>query len=695
MTGDLPPGKYSAALIGAWWPQPSSALRAGAQSWSLQQQQQEEYAQGLRTQWTQLASVNKGHTADDLVSRFQQGEKYHLDLAEKYQAKAAAMEKGADAIDSLREGLKGIAEDYNQRIANVESSKEPMAVKAAEIEKLIVEANGFSAHKSGDAVAALMEATQKILTAEGTTMSPQEFMSTQGLSADNASNPPMATAGPPGPGGGVHGGSGGASVNSPGPPGTGGGQHQGQIPAAYGSPGPPGPGGGIHGGDLSGTPISAPIASPGVAGHTPSVPGVGSPLTGGGLSPAAALGGASPNQLGNSFAQGMMTGQPAAAGAQKLSEGLMNATGATSAPPPQAPLVPPVSAPAITGGAESVAGDHGSGAAASAGSTAPVASTGGGSVPIAAPVAPGPVSAPMTSVAAPAGPLPAYGSDLRPPVVAAPSVSAPTAPVSGAPVAPSSSTSPSAGSPMMSTVQRGSPGQAGTTPAVPAGSAALSATSGALAGDVSSRTAEQQRLQRLVEAVARQAPELPWAVGLRDDGTTLLVCGVGCGWIPPNVKIPVGVNRLLEPALRRPDTTAVDLLGSVTAAAVHKPHGFIANPGPDEPALTGDRVARTGPEVEELRPALVEAVRRRDGLPRIAQTLALATTRGTGVTDNEIDLLLDAERSSCQKVLDDPHDVSRVADWMLLAAIDALIQGHEWLAHYHVAWYEAISAKLR
>jgi hypothetical protein len=212
---------------------------------------------------------------------------------------------------------------------------------------------------------------------------------------------------------------------------------------------------------------------------------------------------------------------------------------------------------------------------------------------------------------------------------------------------------------------------------------------------VSSRSAEEQRLRRLVEAVARQAPELSWAAGLRDDGTTLLVCGVGCGWIPANVKIPVGVNRLLEPALRRPDASVVDLLGAVTATAVHKPHGFISNPGPDDPALTADRVARTGPKVEELGPTLVEAVRRRDGLPRIVQTLALAATRGTGVTDNEIELLQTAQLSAYGKVLDDPHQLSRVADWMVLAAVDALIQGHEWLAHYHVAWYAAVSAKLR
>jgi hypothetical protein len=215
-----------------------------------------------------------------------------------------------------------------------------------------------------------------------------------------------------------------------------------------------------------------------------------------------------------------------------------------------------------------------------------------------------------------------------------------------------------------------------------------------VAGDVSSRAAEQQRLQRLVDAVARQAPGLAWAAGLRDDGTTLLVTDIGCGWIPPNVKIPVGVNRLLEPALRRSDAGALDLLGAVTAAAVHNPNGFIAKPRPDDPTLTGDRVARAGPEVDELGPTLVEAVRRRDGLPRVAQTLAQAATRGTGVTEKEIDLLQTEQESAYHKAMEDPYDFPRVGDWMLLAAIDALIEGHESLAHYHVAWYEAVSAKL-
>src|SRR6516162_1056303 len=173
MGSDLPAGKYTLPLIGAWWPRSSATLRAGAAHWKALQQQEEQYAQELHSQWIQIASQNQGHTSDDLVFRFQEGEKHHLDLTEKYGVKAGGFEKGADTIDSLREGLRGIADDYNQRIANVENSKEPAPMKAAAIEKLIAEANGFAAHKSAAAVASITDAIQRILTAEGLTMSPQ------------------------------------------------------------------------------------------------------------------------------------------------------------------------------------------------------------------------------------------------------------------------------------------------------------------------------------------------------------------------------------------------------------------------------------------------------------------------------------------------------------------------------------------
>ena len=58
---------------------------------------------------------------------------------------------------------------------------------------------------------------------------------------------------------------------------------------------------------------------------------------------------------------------------------------------------------------------------------------------------------------------------------------------------------------------------------------------------------ERERLERLLKFVARQEPGLRWAVGNREDGTTLLVTDLAHGWIPPGITLPADV-RLLEPA---------------------------------------------------------------------------------------------------------------------------------------------------
>ncbi|CCK53916.1 Conserved protein of unknown function [Mycobacterium canettii CIPT 140060008] len=396
----------------------------------------------------------------------------------------------------------------------------------------------------------------------------------------------------------------------------------------------------------------------------------------------------------------MVTGQPAAAGAHSLSEGAMTAMQSGSVPPPQvAPPItapPVVSAPTMAAGIEATHGPVDTPAntpgapPASIGTTGPVAP---------AVVTAGPVAAPAAPVvggsAMPSGPLPAYGSDLRPPVVAPPAMpSVSTAPVSGAPVAPSASSSPSAGGALVSPVERAASkavaGQASASASSMAGASAASATAGATAGAVSARAAEQQRLQQIVDAVARQEPRLSWAAGLRDDGTTtLLVTDLAGGWVPPHVRLPANVT-LLEPAARRRDVGVVDLLGAVVAVAAHQSNGYVAEPGPDAPVLSGDRSARSAiPKVDEFGPTLVEAVRRRDSLPRIAQAIALPAVRKTGVLENEVELLRGCTAAVKESVLKayPSHDLTGVGDWMLLAAIEALIDEQDYLANYHVAWY--------
>jgi len=291
-----------------------------------------------------------------------------------------------------------------------------------------------------------------------------------------------------------------------------------------------------------------------------------------------------------------------------------------------------------------------------------------------------PATPEVTETAASAEPLPAYGSDLRPPA------EPPALSREGAAVAP---------------VERVLPGA--NSPALPSG-AALPATVRAAAGLVdataaaSTKAAQQRRLRRIVAAVARQEPGLAWAAGLRDDGvTTLLTTDLAAGWIPPHIRLPAHV-AVLDPGVRRRDCTAVELLGAVVVAATHQPHADVAESGIDAPALTGDRQARSAvPIADELGPALVDAVRRRAGLPTIARTLAAPAARRTGVLGSEAELLRTHIAEVRRAVLTTypEHDPAAVGDWMLLASVAALIEDRPYLANYHLAWFEIAKSEYR
>lgn len=226
-----------------------------------------------------------------------------------------------------------------------------------------------------------------------------------------------------------------------------------------------------------------------------------------------------------------------------------------------------------------------------------------------------------------------------------------------------------------------------------AGGMAAASTAGAGAGTAAKRLAEHQDLQRKVDAVARQAPNLMWAAGLRDDETTtVVVTDLAGGWIPPTVKLPPGVT-LLDPAHRRRGTSAVDLLGAVIAAATHEPNTYITEAGPHDPVPGSGERARYGQHLAELGPTLIDAAGASSRLPRIVQTVAQAMARRSGVADNEVELFRQVASDTAARVLSayPEHAPRDVSDWMLLAAIDALIEGSEELAHYHLAWHQAVA----
>jgi Family of unknown function (DUF5632)/Family of unknown function (DUF5631) len=316
---------------------------------------------------------------------------------------------------------------------------------------------------------------------------------------------------------------------------------------------------------------------------------------------------------------------------------------------------------------------------------------------IAAPVASAPSMTSTPPPMAPAGPLPTYGSDLRPAAAVISTPTGPPAPLASAPLsAPVNPASGAGGITQPAVVSK--PAAAAAPPAASSGSSATglaastfaATASGAAAGAASAHRVAQSRLRRLVEAVAPQQPRLRWAIGDRDDGTTVLVTDLACGWIPPGVEIPVGV-QLLPPAQRRSGLEA--LLGDAAIIETWAPGQYLPSEADAEPVSMSLR-ARDLPTVDDLNWQLTQTTNRRDGLPRLAHTLTKAVVAATGVLDEESKLLHEHLRSVSEAVLRsyaDRIDTDVVGNWQLLTAIDALVTGQKTALNYHFAWYQALN----
>jgi len=201
---------------------------------------------------------------------------------------------------------------------------------------------------------------------------------------------------------------------------------------------------------------------------------------------------------------------------------------------------------------------------------------------------------------------------------------------------------------------------------------------------------ERERLQRLLQFVARQEPGLRWAVGVRDDGTILVVTDLAYGWIPPGITLPAGV-RLLEPGRRRGNAAA--LLGHTMVSATYSP-GDSLGWATDFALTESSRQPRELPEVEDLGWLLSEATHWRDGLPRMVHTLAKAGAAGTGVVEAELDVLrvhLDTARYQLLAQYPDV-DLARLLNCLLLAATEGIATGDRLSANYHFAWFQVLSA---
>ena len=201
---------------------------------------------------------------------------------------------------------------------------------------------------------------------------------------------------------------------------------------------------------------------------------------------------------------------------------------------------------------------------------------------------------------------------------------------------------------------------------------------------------ERDRLERLLKFVARQEPGLRWAVGTREDGTTLLVTDLAHGWIPPGITLPAAV-RLLEPGRRT--GTATVLLGQTTLSAKYAPGDPLGWASDYEVTDTSSQ-PRELPEVDDLGWVLGEATHWRDGLPRMVNTLAKAGAAGTGIVDAEIDVLRVYLDTSRYQLLAQYPDIDQglLLNCLLLAATEGIATKNQVSANYHFAWFQLLSA---
>lgn len=665
----------------------------------------------------------QGHTVDDLRTVFHQGEQHAKRVADRNRRKQNSYATAYNSVLNLRQDLTALVEEANCEIQGIEASKEPEAIKTTQITAAIQRFRALASMLSAKYSANILEAIQLILDTDETGESARQFTSKQGLELsemfrqsrdesilrDHVSamlSKPGTAAGivaKPVPGSKLSLGAVEGAAATPGSflgtgknfsppdcypatqanrsnPGSALG-----IPAHYHPPSqlPPAPprSAGTTTVPAPPPPAQTPtLASRSGAAVLPQTPpsSVSNPTAATGSAPWARLPEPpptptiSPTELAQSFNKGMESGAPLSAAAHAT------------------PSVPITSTePQISHAAQTIPS-----AVASSQVHVPVVDS---PPPVhhapAAEVPPTPIVAAPQKISLPVSPqavglLPTYGSDLRPPV--ATTITAPTPPSTplppsatptSAPVTPSAGQSPTNQPAVVrQTVPANTP-----LPTSAQGTQAVTATAtGAAIGTASADSTARKRLQRLINAVARQQPRLAWAAGDRADKTTLLVTDLASGWIPPGIDLPSAVT-LLPPARRRGNLEA--LLGDATVIASYTPIHLL--PDDAEPNPTSPR-PRSVPDVSDLGWELSQATQWRDGLPRLAHTLAKATSAGTGVLDSEIDLLREHLATTSKCVLDsypDHVDAHQVGNWQLLAAIDALVGGDKATANYHLAWF--------
>lgn len=778
---DLPPGEWTALLIGDQWPSSNvvEAIQVSVRSRALAASNFKQHAELTLNTVANLSS-QRGITAADVLAEFHSGATHSEEISQTNSIKSGAYRNVYERVVELRNSLRAVAEHGNAAIESISRSKMPLALRIAEIQAIILRSREDAFVQAASCAGHIGDQVRTVLSAQGFGNSPQAFASEQGVgvtvrsSTDsedlqaqisrqlgqlNSASADMQPGGPP------------PSLNSPSRaidigttadaavrpasdliPATTGSPDRDESPMASAKPEPQpdtitalasvatpidAPPSAAHerlpetitAAAAIATPVDAPpsikptpphesvpdnitaaasISTPAAMPSTHSYAGEEAPRTPLLMTPplpvssdvTSVTASANPGAfvatgtatvghpfagLSESLSSGNQAGTPLTKGAEAISALTASQVHITPAPP--GPTVDPI-APAVpvfetANAAQPHIPDitHPSPAMPEVSHTV-LATTPAAVTPTAPPVSIGPTAVPA---ATPPGALIAYGADLRAPAAA--TAATPPAPIAAPSSAPINAAS-GVGSSGQPTVVRQPASSASPLTAGPGlTERALAATAaGATIGAIEASKVAEQRLRRLLAAVARQQPQLRWAIGDLENGETLLVTDLAGGWVPPGIDIPTDV-RLPQPSDGRKSITA--LLGATLRTAIYEPGQYL--PPDDLPVATSIR-ARDTAAVDDLGWALAQATRWRDGLPRLAHTLTRAVSAKTGCLESEVSLLSEHLTAVTRSVLaryPTNANPAEVGNWQLLATIDALINDQRTLANYHFTWFQA------
>ncbi|REL74332.1 hypothetical protein DSK71_06210, partial [Mycobacterium tuberculosis] len=192
MAGDLPPGRWSALLVGAWWPARPDAPMAGVTYWRKAAQLKRNEANDLRNERSLLA-VNQGRTADDLLERYWRGEQRLATIAHQCEVKSDQSEQVADAVNYLRDRLTEIAQSGNQQINQILAGKGPIEAKVAAVNAVIEQSNAMADHVGATAMSNIIDATQRVFD-ETIGGDAHTWLRDHGVSLDTPARPRPVTA---------------------------------------------------------------------------------------------------------------------------------------------------------------------------------------------------------------------------------------------------------------------------------------------------------------------------------------------------------------------------------------------------------------------------------------------------------------------------------------------------------------------